>query len=145
MDYEGYRRDSQQLLLGNIPTLQMRSGDFGETAAIYDPTTTRAGGSGFVRTRFANNQIPANRWDPIAAKMINAYPPPTGTAASIITSRTPCRIRTGTRVTCAWTIRSRPKIISSPDSPFRTPRPSCPALIRRPRIPGNLRTGEFIR
>ena len=36
-------------------------------------------GSGFVRTPFAGNQIPANRWDPIAAKMINAYPSPTST------------------------------------------------------------------
>jgi hypothetical protein len=80
VDYEGYRRDAQQLLLGNIPTLRMRRGDFGETATIYDPTTTRASGSGFVRTPFANNQIPANRWDPVAAKMINAYPLPTASA-----------------------------------------------------------------
>jgi len=80
VDYEGYRRDAQQLLLGNIPTARMRNGDFGETGTIYDPTTTRAVGSGFARTPFANNQIPANRWDPIAAKMINAYPQPTSTA-----------------------------------------------------------------
>jgi hypothetical protein len=37
VDYEGYRRDAQQLQLGNIPTLRMRNGDFGETATIYDP------------------------------------------------------------------------------------------------------------
>src|SRR3954447_4721427 len=80
VDYEGYRRDAQQLLLGNIPTSRMRNGDFGETGTIYDPTTTRASGSGFVRTPFANNQIPVNRWDPVTAKMINAYPTPTGTA-----------------------------------------------------------------
>lgn len=80
VDYEGYRRDAQQLQLGNIPTLRMRAGDFSETATIYDPTTTRAVGSGFARTPFANNQIPASRWDPISAKMINAYPTPTGTA-----------------------------------------------------------------
>jgi hypothetical protein len=34
-------------------------------------------GSGFTRTQFPNNQIPASRWDPIAVKMINAYPTPT--------------------------------------------------------------------
>src|SRR5947209_7247304 len=75
VDYEGYRRDAQQLQLGNIPTLRMRNGDFSETAAIYDPLSTvpNPNGSGFVRTQFANNQIPASRWDPIAAKMINAY------------------------------------------------------------------------
>src|SRR3954451_45868 len=78
VDYEGYRRDAQQLQLGNIPTLRMRNGDFGETGTIYDPTTPRAVGAGFVRTPSANNQIPANRWDPIAAKMIAAYPVPTG-------------------------------------------------------------------
>jgi hypothetical protein len=80
VDYEGYRRDSQQLLLGNVPTAKMRAGDFSETPAIYDPLTTRANpnGSGFVRDQFLNNQIPANRWDPISVKMINAYPLPTG-------------------------------------------------------------------
>src|SRR6185312_5468855 len=80
VDYEGYRRDSQNLILGNVPTMRMRSGDFGETAAIYDPSSTVANpsGSGFVRTPFLNNQIPQNRWDPITTKMINAYPTPTG-------------------------------------------------------------------
>jgi hypothetical protein len=79
VDYEGYRRDSQNLLLGNVPTMRMRTGDFGETATIYDPTSTapNPNGSGFVRTAFANNQIPQSRWDPISAKMINAYPTPT--------------------------------------------------------------------
>jgi Carboxypeptidase regulatory-like domain len=81
VDYEGYRRDSQQLLLGNIPTAKMRTGNFSETATIYDPLTTRANpaGSGVIRTAFANNQIPSSRWDPIAAIMVNAYPQPTGT------------------------------------------------------------------
>ncbi len=81
VDYEGYRRDAQQINLGSIPTLRMRQGDFGETNTIYDPATTRANpnGSGFIRDPFANNQIPANRWDPISTKMINAYPTPTGT------------------------------------------------------------------
>jgi hypothetical protein len=80
VDYEGYRRASQQLLLGNVPTVKMRSGDFSETGVIYDPTTTRANpnGSGFARTPFLGNQIPVSRWDPISAIMINAYPLPTG-------------------------------------------------------------------
>ena len=83
VDYEGYRRDSQQLTLGNIPTAKMRTGDFSEAATIYDPLTTRPNpsGSGFVRTPFPGNQIPANRWDPISAKMINAYPTPTSSGA----------------------------------------------------------------
>ncbi len=81
VDYEGYRRASQQLLLGNIPTSRMRTGDFGETANVFDPLTTRANpnGTGFIRDQFAGNQIPAARWDPIAIKMIRAYPTPTAT------------------------------------------------------------------
>lgn len=80
VDYEGYRRDSQQLLLGNVPTAKMRVGDFSETPAIYDPLTTRTNpnGSGVIRDQFPGNQIPAARWDPIAVKMIQAYPQPTG-------------------------------------------------------------------
>ncbi len=79
VDFEGYRRDSQSLALGNVPTVAMRNGDFSQTAPIYDPLTTRANpnGSGFIRDQFPNNQIPANRWDPITAKLINAYPAPT--------------------------------------------------------------------
>lgn len=82
VDFEGYQRDSQQLLLGNVPTLRMRSGDFGQTASIYDPLTTRVNpnGSGFIRDRFAGNQIPISRWDPISAKMITAYPVPTASS-----------------------------------------------------------------
>jgi hypothetical protein len=78
--YEGFRRASQTLQLGNVPTVAMRRGDFSETATIYDPLTTRANpsGSGFIRDPFAGNQIPSNRWDPITAKLINAYPTPTG-------------------------------------------------------------------
>jgi hypothetical protein len=82
VDYEGYRRDSQQLLLGNIPTLKMRQGDFSETGPIYDPITTRTNpnGSGVIRDQFAGNQIPASRWDPISIKLLNAYPQPTSPA-----------------------------------------------------------------
>lgn len=82
VDYEGYRRDSQQLLLGNIPTARIRQGDFTETSAIYDPLTTRANpnGTGFIRDQFAGNIIPSTRFDPIAVKMVRAYPQPTSTA-----------------------------------------------------------------
>ena len=82
VDYEGYRRSSQQFVLANIPTLKMRAGDFSETAPIYDPLTTRANpnGSGFIRDQFVNNQVPASRWDPISLKILNAYPKPTSAA-----------------------------------------------------------------
>ena len=34
VDYEGYRRDSQSLTLGNVPTLLMRNGNFSEAAPM---------------------------------------------------------------------------------------------------------------
>lgn len=79
-DYEGTRNTTQNFLLGTVPTLRMRNGDFGETATIYDPATTvanPASTTGYSRTAFANNFIPVNRRDLIAVKMINAYPLPT--------------------------------------------------------------------
>ena len=86
IDYEGFRSSTQIFERGNIPTLRMRQGDFGEllpNTLIYDPLTTvknPASPSGFSRTPFPNNLIPADRFDPIAYKMINAYPTPTSTA-----------------------------------------------------------------
>jgi hypothetical protein len=86
VDYEGFRNTVQIFERGNIPTLRMRTGDFGEllpNTLIYDPLTTvpnPAVPGSFLRTPFANNIIPQNRFDPIAFKMINAYPTPTSTA-----------------------------------------------------------------
>ena len=80
VDYEGSRRSTQAFILGNVPTVLMRNGDFGETATIYDPQTTVPNpnvSGGFLRTPFTNNVIPVGRRDPIALKMINAYPQPT--------------------------------------------------------------------
>ncbi len=80
-DYEGFRNTTQSFVLGNVPTIKMRNGDFSElTTCIYDPLTTvpnPAVPGGFLRTAFANNFIPLNRRDPISVKMINAYPLPT--------------------------------------------------------------------
>jgi hypothetical protein len=80
VDYEGSRRSTQAFILGNVPTVRMRNGDFGETSTIYDPRTTVPNpnvSGGFLRTPFQNNVIPVGRRDPIAMKMINAYPLPT--------------------------------------------------------------------
>ncbi|MGE0129157.1 MAG: TonB-dependent receptor [Blastocatellales bacterium] len=67
-----------------LATAALRQGDFSGTGAlIYDPATGNANGSG--RTLFPDNKIPANRIDPIAAKMIALIPNPnliTATPAS---------------------------------------------------------------
>ena len=58
-----------------LPTAALRTGDFSGTGAqIYDPATGSADGSG--RQLFPNNRIPANRIDPIAAKMLALIPAP---------------------------------------------------------------------
>ncbi len=46
MDYEGFRSSTQAFVLGNVPTVRERTGDFTETAPIYDPLTTRANPGG---------------------------------------------------------------------------------------------------
>jgi hypothetical protein len=83
-DYEGFRNTTQSFILGNVPTLKMRNGDFSElTTSIYDPLTTRANPAvpgGFIRDPFPLNFIPLNRRDPISVKMLNAYPQPTSSA-----------------------------------------------------------------
>ena len=79
VDYEGYRRNFLNSFQTTIPTLAMRQGDFsGQPNAIYDPTTNRPGptSGSVVRTPFAGNQIPSNRFDTVTAKLINAYPTP---------------------------------------------------------------------
>jgi len=43
---------------------------------IYDPQTTIPAGSSYTRTPFLGNMIQANRFDPVTAKLINAYPAP---------------------------------------------------------------------
>src|SRR5215831_2800671 len=59
-----------------VPTPAMHTGDFsGSPTPIYDPLSGSADGTG--RTVFAGALIPSNRIDPIAAKVMAAYPVPT--------------------------------------------------------------------
>jgi hypothetical protein len=77
VDYEGYRRNIVSSLNTSVPTLAMRGGDFsGAGVNIFDPLTTTTAGGVTTRTQFAGNRIPANRFDPVTVKLINAYPAP---------------------------------------------------------------------
>ena len=70
-DYERLNSTSGQVNNLTIPTLKMRQGDFSEISGqIFDPFTS-------PRVAFPNNQIPANRIDPIAARYLALYPAPT--------------------------------------------------------------------
>jgi len=62
--------------LATVPTLNQRAGIF--STAIYDPASTVANpnGTGFVRTPFPGNKIPASDWDPVAANLMPLYPLP---------------------------------------------------------------------
>jgi hypothetical protein len=81
--YEGLRQGSATNLNTSVPTAAQRAGDFsktlnaaGQLVVIYDPTTTVPSGSGYVRTPFPGNVIPANRIDPVAKNVVNYYPQP---------------------------------------------------------------------
>ena len=71
----------------SVPSLAMKGGDFSDPALakIYDPKTGdtvdclpggNASNCGKGRTQFPGNRIPANRIDPIAAKLLALVPAP---------------------------------------------------------------------
>src|SRR5262245_39785185 len=67
-NFEGFRLRNQQEVVFSTPSVAMRKGDFsGAGVTIIDPVT---------RQPFPNNQIPANRLDPIAIKLLEWYPEP---------------------------------------------------------------------
>jgi hypothetical protein len=79
--FEGYKRNQSLFTNFTVPSEALRRGDFsgavntnGSVQTIYDPATGAANGSG--RSPFLNNQIPANRIDPIALKVLQLYPLP---------------------------------------------------------------------
>ena len=78
VSYQGTRIHSGTAEISTLPTAAQRSGNFAGLNVIYDPATTAANpsGSGYVRTAFPSNTIPAGRFDPVAANVINLYPLP---------------------------------------------------------------------
>lgn len=65
-----------------VPLEAWKNGDFsalrngsGQPITIYDPDTVTQNAAGaFVRTPFANNSIPRNRFDPVASRMLTFWP-----------------------------------------------------------------------
>lgn len=79
-NYEGFQRRQERVFVNSVPTAAMRAGDFSGVRDIFDPNSLRADStvsSGFSRTPFPDRLIPSNRFDPIMARMIQAYPLPT--------------------------------------------------------------------
>jgi hypothetical protein len=114
-DYEGLRRRQGTIKSGTVPTALERSSGYTDLSdllqsttitdalgrtfpvgTVFDPATTRPGGTGFVRDPFMGpastcsaattvftaaacdlNKLPANRLDQNAIKLLNLYPNPT--------------------------------------------------------------------
>jgi hypothetical protein len=87
--FEGYREATPQPLVLSVPAPEMRTGDFsklydgsGRLITIYDPSTTKST-SPYTRTPFPNNIIPANRINPIAARIATFFPQPNTSTAGV--------------------------------------------------------------
>jgi Carboxypeptidase regulatory-like domain len=79
-DYQRTIDNLGYIIRTTVPTAAMRNGDFSAVAQhIYDPLTGDINGNN--RVAFDNNQIPANRISPIAAKLLALVPLPNLTAA----------------------------------------------------------------
>ena len=75
VDYQGLRIDAGQTYLSTVPSLKMRQGNFSElTRVIYDPLTGQP---------FPGNIIPASRWDPASANIMQQLYPEPNTAGTI--------------------------------------------------------------
>src|SRR5262249_16944852 len=73
-DYQGYHVNQGATYLSTVPSAKMRTGDFSElNRTVYDPIT---------HLPFPGNVIPANRFDPTAAKILNQLIPDSNTAGT---------------------------------------------------------------
>ena len=83
--YEGLRSTQHESNIMSVPTAALRSGDFSGRQPIYDPLTTRANpdfnaalpisaaNPQFIRSQFANNQIPFDRINPVALQVLQRF------------------------------------------------------------------------
>lgn len=80
--YEGFRSSLGSTLLAVVPTAAEMNGDFsGVSHQLFNPFTTAQAGTNssgqpiFVRTPFANNQIPTSLFNPAALALAQHYLP----------------------------------------------------------------------
>jgi len=83
-NYEGLRRGTGRTFQFTVPTLEQRRGDFTQTFAqngrlveIYDPLTVQPVGTGFQRTAFPGNLIPATRFNTVSKNILPYWTEPT--------------------------------------------------------------------
>ncbi len=125
------------LLLGNVPTLKMRQGDFSEAAHDLRSADHAAESE---RHRLHPRSVPgqSDSGESLGSdhgeddqRLSRCRPARHG---STTISPIWCSTRTGTRATSAWITRSRRRTISLRASRFRIPRRRSPALSRRSRF-----------
>lgn len=84
-NYEEWRLPASRAIVSTVPVEAQRRGDFsqlrdvrGNAIQLYDPRSTapNPAGSGFVRTPFAGNILPAARLDRSAQRILEFYPLP---------------------------------------------------------------------
>ncbi len=96
VDYQGTRIRQALTSVNSVPTTAERNSGYTDLSElltqsgtrtdssgatynigqVFDPSTTRAFGAGYIRTPFISNQIPASRIDPNAVRLLNLYPAP---------------------------------------------------------------------
>jgi hypothetical protein len=75
-DYEGTRIREGESYVSTVAPVAWRNGDFSGFQTIYDPATTTIVNGVATRSPFPGNQIPANRFDPVAPKLVQIMPLP---------------------------------------------------------------------
>ncbi|MEP7367410.1 MAG: carboxypeptidase-like regulatory domain-containing protein, partial [Acidobacteriota bacterium] len=78
-NYEGFRRSLTNVGVNTVPLEAVRGGDFSAVRDVFDPFSVRAQAgttSGYVRDPFPARKIPTSRFDPVTAKLVQAYPLP---------------------------------------------------------------------
>ena len=100
---EQYREITPQPVLGSVPTAAQRAGDFSQTFTaagklytVYDPLLQAVNPAynpakalstsnyHYIRTPFANNKIPASRFEPIALNVLKDIPLPNQTGDPVV-------------------------------------------------------------
>jgi hypothetical protein len=91
--YEGVRLGQPRTFLATVPTAAERSGDFSQTlnsdgsrATIYNPFSTvanAASSTGYSRTPFAGNVIPASFINPVGSAVANLFALPNITSSNL--------------------------------------------------------------
>jgi hypothetical protein len=72
--YQGTEIRQQSVLISTVPTAAEKNGAF--PVPVFDPNSTVASASSYVRTPFANNTIPASLINPVGKSLVALYPNP---------------------------------------------------------------------